>query len=325
MSTQLLNDLTAWESGDLELAEVEGRHPGADVTGLVEIHKLMVAAGTPEVPAVAESWEKLKSALPERGTPRSEMRARTTSGRWVRRPVVVATATMLLGGSALAMTSEPVREGVVNALRTVASIVNLDSLVNFDAGDSGEPGLDSGDVGDDAGTTGSNPGGNQGEALLNGAPGKRAEPAGHGPSKRQGPKAEPPGSRGAPGSVPGAPGNGPNANEPLTEGKGGSNGNSDSAGKPDSPGSSGDAGIPQGPGKSGGKGKGPPQDNAEPEQGETPSESGDDNPSGSANGNSGGNGIGNPGGNGGAGGNPGGNPGGSGNGNPGGNGNGGGG
>jgi hypothetical protein len=147
MSTRLLSDLEAWESGQLELSIVEARNPGADVTGLVQLHEVMSDAGTNPMPASVASWERLKNALPDRGAPPHQGRRKSPHG-WIRRPVLVATATMLLGGSALAMTSEPVREGVKSAWRKVASFVNLDAGESSDSG--ATPGETSGAGGPDA-------------------------------------------------------------------------------------------------------------------------------------------------------------------------------
>ena len=247
MSSRLLSDLEAWESGQLELSVVEARNPGADVTGLVQLHEVMSDAGTNPMPASAASWECLKNALPARGAPPHPNRRKSPHG-WIQRPVLVATATMLLGGSALAMTSEPVREGVKSAWRKVASLVNLD------AGESSDSGPTPGETSDarGPGATGSGAGAagrGQGPGNDPGpAPGRSGEAKGRG----RGPKKELPEVGGGPNSVPGAAGKGDGSptgtTPPGAGGEDGALGKSDGSGQAEGTGKSGDAGKPEGTG-----------------------------------------------------------------------------
>jgi hypothetical protein len=266
MSARLLSDLEAWESGQLELSEVEARHPRADVSGLVHLHEVMSDAGSHPMPASAESWERLKKVLPDRVAPPLQSR-RESPHRWIRRPVLVATATMLLGGSALAMTSEPVREGVQDVLRTVASLVNLDVGDSSDSGitpretSAGEPG----GTGSGNGTTGRDQG--RGDEPDH-ARGRTEDAKGRGRAGR-GPNTEHPSG---PNSLPGAAGKGDSSSTgntpPVAGGNGGASGKPDGAGKPEGSGKPGDAGKPDGSGS--GKGKDQQKSGAEA----TPDDSG---------------------------------------------------
>ena len=252
MSTRLYNDLEQWESGRLQITDVERRHPRADVRGLAQLHSMLAAAAS-EAPPNEESWDRLRRTLPERTQPH------TTSvlgaSRWIRRPVLVAACTLLLGGSALAMTSEPVREGVKSAWRTVASLVNLDGDDSSESGT--EPGSGSAPRGDD-GSAGRPPTSGKGNVTTEPRGGERGRST----------DAEERGKNG-PGVVPSAPGKGvdpkessvPPAGKPEDPGKSEGNGNSDdkrrSEGNPTNPdgGNPDAAGTLEDPGKSEGKSK----------------------------------------------------------------------
>ena len=110
----LLDDLAGWEDGRLGLSEVEARHPGQDVRGLVSLHVQLAAAGSFAAPDPMVTWEKLRMRLPNRGPGMVERLA-----RWARVPAIVVAVSLLLAGTALALTMEPVRDAIGNFLGEV--------------------------------------------------------------------------------------------------------------------------------------------------------------------------------------------------------------
>jgi hypothetical protein len=110
----LLDDLAGWEDGRLGLSEVEARHPGQDVRGLVSLHVQLAAAGSFAAPDPMVTWEKLRMRLPNRPPGMVERLA-----RWARVPAIVVAVSLLLAGTALALTLEPVRDAIGNFLGEV--------------------------------------------------------------------------------------------------------------------------------------------------------------------------------------------------------------
>jgi hypothetical protein len=110
----LLDDLAGWEDGRLGLSDVEARHPGQDVRGLVSLHVQLAVAGSFSAPDPMIAWEKLRIRLPDR---RPGMLDRLA--RWARIPAIVVAVSLMLGGTALALTLEPVRDAIGNFLGEV--------------------------------------------------------------------------------------------------------------------------------------------------------------------------------------------------------------
>jgi hypothetical protein len=114
----LFEDLAKWEEGRVGLMDLEARHPTQDVRGLVSVHVQLAAAGSVAAPDPVLAWQKLRLRLPDR-----------TAGpmdgvvRWARRPIVATAASMLLAGSAAALTSESVREAIRNFFGEVQDVL----------------------------------------------------------------------------------------------------------------------------------------------------------------------------------------------------------
>jgi hypothetical protein len=112
--SRLFDDLAAWEGGRLRLSEVETRHPDRDVRQLVSLHVQLAAAGSVAVPDPSIAWERLRARLPDR---RPAVLERI--GRWARIPAIVIAVSLLLAGTALALSIEPVRDAIGNFLGDV--------------------------------------------------------------------------------------------------------------------------------------------------------------------------------------------------------------
>jgi hypothetical protein len=115
----LFEDLARWEKGELNIDDVAARHPEGNVRGLVGIHMQLATATASPAPDPSAGWAELRLRLPAR--------APGVAGRLgtrVRRPIVVAAASLLLGGSALALTfSDEIRDGVAGVWERITTIL----------------------------------------------------------------------------------------------------------------------------------------------------------------------------------------------------------
>ncbi|MEA2446890.1 MAG: hypothetical protein QOK47_527 [Actinomycetota bacterium] len=97
-------DLSAWETGEMTVSELESAHPELDVTGLVSLHESLTTMTAVPAPDPEMSWQRLEAQLPAR----SRLSDRAKS--WVRRPLMIVIATTALStGAAYAAGLEPQR------------------------------------------------------------------------------------------------------------------------------------------------------------------------------------------------------------------------
>lgn len=133
------DDLARWEAGELSLAEVELRHPDADVSGLADLHWKLSSMLTEEDLDADLTWAAIRLRLPEGALPlRDRFMARKwtlrerllLSRKWpmrLRRPLVAAVAAVfLLAGLAYAAGVDPVREQVHRVVDAVTGIFRGD-------------------------------------------------------------------------------------------------------------------------------------------------------------------------------------------------------
>src|SRR3954469_2655575 len=113
-SMTLEQDLQRWESGALELPELERAHPDSDVQRLIDLHDQLSAVTKEAAPLDEGSVTRMLSMLPER----------TPTGR-VRRPVraiLLGVAAALLTAS-VALAVPAVREGMSSLPQDVRRLI----------------------------------------------------------------------------------------------------------------------------------------------------------------------------------------------------------
>ncbi|MBI3648741.1 MAG: hypothetical protein HY240_08335 [Actinobacteria bacterium] len=108
----LFDDMSSWEAGDLPLEELERRHSGDGVRGMIALHERMSAVAAEPVPAPAEGWPEVQRRLS----------ARPTSGR-ARRVVVGALVAAVLTASVAAASPDAVKSVVDQVRRGVHSLL----------------------------------------------------------------------------------------------------------------------------------------------------------------------------------------------------------
>lgn len=66
MSADLSRDLELWETGLLTTDALDGRHPGVDVLGLIELHRGLRSIASAPVPPAERVWTRVADQLPAR-------------------------------------------------------------------------------------------------------------------------------------------------------------------------------------------------------------------------------------------------------------------
>lgn len=159
---RLEEDLARWEADLLSLQELEARHPGEDVRGLVDLWVRLQAEGQRPAPDPAAGWAALEPLL--------EPRAGAVVPLWRRRAVrraVVLAAAAVLGVGAVAYAAGP--EGLRREVNgTVVRIVQFL-----------EPG--------GSGPSPSSPGEDRSDRSGPGSDDRRGQAEDEGPSDRSGP------------------------------------------------------------------------------------------------------------------------------------------
>lgn len=113
MNRRLANDLARWEAGDASLAELERRHPHADLSALTGLHaRLTHLSGAPS-PDPAAAWMTVAARLLDRG-------AVPDRSRRLRRPVVAALIAAVLAVPAVSYAAAP--DAVRTAVQRVAEL-----------------------------------------------------------------------------------------------------------------------------------------------------------------------------------------------------------
>jgi hypothetical protein len=91
MTEQMFDDLSAWEAGELPLAELERTHAGEPILNLVAIHQALSAIAIEPVPDPAMGWIEVRE--------RMDVRRPSSSGR-VHRVIAGALVAAVLSASA---------------------------------------------------------------------------------------------------------------------------------------------------------------------------------------------------------------------------------
>ncbi|HXF57674.1 MAG TPA: hypothetical protein VNO34_08935 [Actinomycetota bacterium] len=197
-ATRLEEDLARWEAELLSFEELEARHPGEDLRGLVDLWARLQAEGQRPVPDPAAGWAALEPLL----EPRTGAGVPLWRRRVVRRAVVLVAAAVLgVGAVAYAAGPEGLRREVNGAVVRIVQFLepggrgpSPSSPVDDRSGRSG-PGSDDdrrGQEEDEGPSDRSGPGGGEDErederSGRDGEPEEAEEPADDGPDDASGP------------------------------------------------------------------------------------------------------------------------------------------